>query len=423
MSCIRAFAGRLVSSGGDPLVTYGSYSSTALERGVSTKVGIDSSTNMKISFRTGGVTESQLTMASAAESTIRRFAMQSAARELMPREGVARCMRAGHPREDGTWGVDVLYAPMKAAAHFGGLQCCKSVWLCPVCAAKISERRRVELAEGLNAWLQFTTGERRRTLLVTFTLAHERSDDLSVVFGALKRARKLLVSGRAAMNFASDHGIAGMVRALELTHGLNGWHPHLHVLYFFNCEVPILTFEAAIKARWSACVGAAGRYASWQHGCDVRFSDSDISNYIAKWGKDPGWTTAHEMTKAVTKSGRRKGRTPMQLLVDYLAGDEAAGRLWVQYAVNFKGERQLRWSNGFRERLGLSKAKSDAQIALEQEEVAVILSSLTTGAWRIVLANDARGELLQVAAKGDPLAVEAFLTQLGVSAGSSYWNA
>lgn len=375
---------------------------------------------MKIRFRAGGVTESQLTMASAARSTIRRFAMQSAARELMPREGVARCMRAGHPREDGTWGVDVLYAPMKGAAHFGGLQCCKSVWLCPVCAAKISERRRIELAEGLNAWLQFTTGERRRTLLVTFTLAHERTDDLSVVFGALKKARKLLVGGRGAQQLKRDHGVVGMVRALELTHGLNGWHPHLHVLMFFDREVPILTFEQAITDRWLQCVQSAGRYASWEHGCDVRFSDSDISNYIAKWGKEPDWTTAHEMTKAVTKTGRRKGRTPTQLLADYLAGDEAAGRLWVQYAVNFKGERQLRWSNGLRERLGLTKEKTDAQIALEQEEIAVILSSLTTGAWRIVLAKDARGELLEVAAGGDPAQVEAFLVQLGVGAGSGF---
>lgn len=378
---------------------------------------------MKIRFRSGGVTESQDYMARAAGSTIRRFALQSAARELMPREGVARCMRAGHPREDGTWGVDVLYAPVKAAAHFGGLQCCKSVWLCPVCAAKISERRRIELAEGLNAWLQFTTGERRRTLLVTFTLAHERSDDLSVVFDALKRARKLLVGGRGAQQLKHDHGVVGMVRALELTHGLNGWHPHLHVLMFFDREVPILAFEQAIKARWSQCVGAAGRYASWEHGCDVRFSDSDISNYIAKWGKEPDWTTAHEMTKAVTKTGRRKGRTPMQLLADYLDGDEAAGRLWIQYAVNFKGERQLRWSNGLRARLGLEKEKTDEEIAIEQEEIAVVLSSLTTGAWRIVLANDARGELLEVAARGDPAQVEAFLVQLGAGAGSTYWNA
>jgi hypothetical protein len=94
--------------------------------------------------------------------------------------------------------------------------------------------------------------------------------------------------------------------------------------------------------------------------------------------------------------------------------------LWLQYAVNFKGERQLRWSSGLRARLGLEKEKSDEEIAIEQEEVAIILSSLSTGAWRIVLANDARGELLEVASRGDPAQVEAFLVQLGAGESSGF---
>jgi len=320
-------------------------------------------------------------------------------------------------------GVDILYAPLKHAAHLAGVQSCKSVWLCPVCAAKISERRREDLALGLSNWLTFAVGERRRVLLVTFTLSHDAGDNLSVVFGALKKARRLLVSGRSSAAFREQWGITGTIRALELTHGKNGWHPHLHVLMFFNCEVPILPFEAAIKARWSECVQSAGRFASWEHGCDVRFSDSDISAYIAKWGTDPTWTTAHEMTKSVTKRGRQKGRTPTQLLSDYLEGDDDAGRLWLQYGVNLKGERQLVWSKGLRQVLGLEAEKTDEEIADEQPEIAVILASLTMGAWRVVVANDARGELLEVAATGDPAQVEAFIMSLGVGAGSSYWNA
>ena len=378
---------------------------------------------MKINFPAEGVTESQLPMAKDHGRVIRRFAMQSAARVLLPREGVAKCMRATFPREDGTTMVDVLYAPAKAAAHLGGVQCCKSVWHCPVCSAKISEKRRVELSSGLATWLESPAGEVRRLLLVTFTLAHNASDSLATVFGALKKARKLLVSGKAAQAFKDTFGVVGMVRSLELTHGANGWHPHLHVLYFFEREVPILPFEAAIKARWSQCVQSAGSYASWAHGCDVRFSDAAISEYVAKWGKEPDWTPAHELTKGVSKLGRRGGRTAMQLLSDYLDGDDQAGRLWLQFAVNLKGERQLVWSKGMRQRLGLEVEKTDEELADEQEEIAIILASLTMGAWRVVIANDARGELLEVAAGGDPAQVEAFLVQLGAGAGSSYWNA
>lgn len=345
--------------------------------------------------------------------TIRRYALQSAARDLLPREAVSKCMRRVIPGVDRD-AVSVLYAPAKEAAHFGGLQICKSVWHCPVCSAKISEKRREDLTAGLRAWSEQYTAENRRVLLVTFTLQHERSDDLSVVFGALRAARRLLVSGRKAQAFNFEYGVVGHVRSLELTHGQNGWHPHLHVLMFFDREVPIATFEQAIKARWSECVQARGRYASWEHGCDVRFSDADIADYVAKWGYEPKWTPAHEMAKSGSKIGRRGGNTPMQLLSDYLDGDQRAGRLWLQYAVNFKGERQLCWSKGLRQLLGLAVEKSDEELAVEQDEIAIILASLTVGAWRVIVANDARGELLEVASSGDANRVQSFLSQLGV---------
>lgn len=270
------------------------------------------------------------------------------------------------------------------------------------------------MALGVDRWLAFTPGERRRLLLVTFTLRHSKDDDLSYVFGVLKKARRLLVGGRWSQAFNERYEVAGTVRALELTYGQNGWHPHLHVLMFCRQEIPIVRFEAELKQRWLDCVAASGGSANWQNGCDVRFSDSDISAYITKWGKEPAWTTAHEMTKAVTKTAHRAGKTPMQLLVDYLNGDERAGRLWFQYAVNLKGERQLVWSHGLRDLLGLAEEKTDEEIAVEQSEIAIVLSSLSIGAWRVVLANDARGELLEIAATGDAIRVAEFLRSLGV---------
>lgn len=346
------------------------------------------------------------------ERVIKRFSLQSAARELLPRELVAKCMRQVVPRED-RLEINVLYAPAKNAAHYGGLQICKSVWHCPVCSAKISEKRREELSAGLQNWAAETAGA-RRTLLVTFTLQHSREDSLPTVFEALTKARRLLVGGRAAKDFNERYRIVGMVRSLELTFGANGWHPHLHVLMFAESEIPIIPFERELKERWGRCVSAVGSYASWQHGCDVRFSDADIAAYVAKWGKEPAWTPAHELTKAVNKLGKRNGRTPMQLLSDYLDGDQRAGLLWLQYAVVLKGQRQLVWTPGLRERLKLGQEKTDEELAVEQEEIAVVLSSLSVGAWRVVIANDARGELLEIAHSGDPAKVTAFLTQLGI---------
>lgn len=352
---------------------------------------------------------------SATQRLVQRYAMQATARELLPREAVAHCMRSVVPIVGGASGVNVLYTPVEAA-HYSGLQMCKSVWLCPVCSAKISERRREELTVALDRWSNHGTDATHYVLFCTFTLQHHGREDLSDVLNCLTSARRRLVSGRNAAAFAADYGIVGMVRSLELTHGESGWHPHLHVLYFLDRAVPIVAFEADIKTRWSACVAHLGRYASWANGCDVRFSDAEIAAYIAKFGREPRWTQAHELTKTVSKLGRSGGRTPMQLLLDHMCGDARAGRLWLEYAVNMKGQRQLFMTPKLRLALGLGEEKTDEEIAVEQDETAVILASLSAGAWRAVVANDARAELLAVAATGQVGQVAAFLQELGIRA-------
>lgn len=339
---------------------------------------------------------------------VQRFTLQAAARELLPRERVASCMWRPIPARES---IEVYHAPRTSSAHFGGLQVCGSVWCCPVCAVKVSERRRVELHGGIETWLCAACGH--RLVLATFTLQHRPSDALGVVLGRLKVARRDLTSGRAAKAFNGRYGVAGSIRTLEVTHGANGWHPHLHVLLFLERDVAVESLRDELGERWPQCVAAAGGYAG-KAGCDVRHSDRDIAEYVSKWGKQPRWTTAHEMTKAVTKKGHESGRTPTELLMNYVDQDAAAGRLWMQYACTMKGERQLWWSHGLRKRLGLVVVEqSDEELAVAQDEDAQLLGVLSLYQWRVVRANDARAEVLQAARSGDWMAVHEVLKQLG----------
>lgn len=335
---------------------------------------------------------------------VHRFALQAAARALLPSERVSLCLRRPIP---GRQLVDVFYAPATQSAHYGGLQVCGSVWQCSVCSSKITERRRVELSAGLSAWPG-------RSILCTFTLQHNLSELLPVVLAALLKSYDRLRSGRWWVDFSSSHSISGSVRSLEVTHGSSGWHPHLHVLMLLSEELRLIPFENALKERWLYLLSKSGRYASWGAGVDVRFSDADIAGYLAKLGRQSDWTVAHEVAKAPTKVGRGSGRSPLQLLADFLAGDELSGALWRDYALAFKGKKQLVWSRGLRARLGLVEVeKSDEELAEEQEEIAILLAQLTLSQWRVVLGNDARGELLELAATGDVARVLSFLKLLG----------
>ena len=68
---------------------------------------------------------------------------------------------AGHPPENphgavpagqnqGSEGVGVWKCEKHGTAHYSGLQTCGSVWSCPICAAKITERRRLEVQDAIN---------------------------------------------------------------------------------------------------------------------------------------------------------------------------------------------------------------------------------------------------------------------------------
>ena len=104
----------------------------------------------KVSPRfSGRSTKQKLTGAQAEEITehhLLKWALQAEARAILPNERVAHCLRQVVPIAAG---VDVLHSPEHQVAHYGGLLVCGSVWMCLLCAAKMSERRRDELEQAI----------------------------------------------------------------------------------------------------------------------------------------------------------------------------------------------------------------------------------------------------------------------------------
>jgi hypothetical protein len=346
---------------------------------------------------------------------LERWALQAAARELLPESRVAWCFRRLVPKHVT---VDLLYSARVQRAHYKNLMICARLWQCPVCASKITERRRAELARATDA------NPDLYPVLVTFTLQHSRKVDLSTLLHALMEASRFLKAGKRWKKFVADNGLVGSVRSLEVTYGVNGWHPHLHVLQFYDRKPNEKRVTAFLKARWALALIRWKQTASYARGVDVRSASSDIARYVAKYGHEPvdlrrpfKWSMEHELTKAASKRARGEGgRTPTQLLADYMNGDRQAGELWVEYARVFKGRRQLVWSRGLRERLGITaKEPTDKELATAEDEAAYLLAAITKRQWRVILANDARGDLLEVASTGDVQQVRQFLKSLGAS--------
>jgi hypothetical protein len=345
---------------------------------------------------------------------VERYALQSVVRDLLPGTITAKCLRVSF-RSGGA--VDVFHSPAHQSASFGGLVTCGSVWNCPVCAAKISERRRLELIAAIAAW-EALGGF---VVLLTLTHPHTRLDSLESLLEAETKALKRFFGCRQGRQLMAELGRVGQVRAWEVTHGRNrevnnGWHPHFHILLFLDKPLDsLILVEGRIFQIWSnVCVRAGLGAPSRAHG--VRLDDgSNAAQYVAKMGlEEPRtWGLDAEMTKGHIKRAGSKGETPFDFLRACLAGDDPQARiLFREFSAAFKGKRQLVWSRGLRDRLGLSVVAADAELAAEQEADALLLASLCREEWALVLRFDARGELLELARRGSAEPVRRLLMTL-----------
>jgi hypothetical protein len=198
------------------------------------------------------------------------------------------------------------------------------------------------------------------------------------------------------------------VRAVEITHGLNGWHPHIHELLFVAPGVTWNEVEVVrdLGGRWASDVATVADRLGLGlqvngHGFALTTDWATISDYVTKVGDESDWTMAHEVTKQVVKRGREGSRTATDLLDSMLLGDDLAGDLWREFARATFGQKQLVWSHGGRALLGLGAEQSDEELAAEVTDQAVLMAILTVPEWRVILGNDLRAELLAVAGRGN----------------------
>lgn len=344
--------------------------------------------------------------------TSQRFFLQSVARDFLPDERVAFCLRS--TMNNGTQ-VSIDYSETWERAYYSNLVVCGRVWQCPVCASKISESRRVEMA----LLLERVRTAGHSTFMVTYTLRHHLGDKLADLHKKLTEARRFLKAGRFWQDFKSEFDLVGSVRASELTYGSNGWHPHFHELFISRSPVlDIPRITTALRSRWSQCAVKYGFDSSWAHGVDVRASGLDVENYINKFGRLPRWREEHEIAKQVSKIARSdKGFTPFQLLQagadgTMLPGGRSPRSAFREYHDAYQGKNQLFWSKGLRKAYALDVEESDEDLAASMPDDIRLLSLIDQVDWALVLRYSQRAELLRVASLGDGSLVVQFIHNL-----------
>lgn len=286
-------------------------------------------------------------------------------------------------------GVGVHREARSGSAFYGGLATCGSVWACPVCAAKVQQKRRAELvqlidyaysnvlcAPVLYSALSYTTigpryvrlrcwgvmprpgspsyskvkewaiGPRRPNCptMLTFTFPHGRFDSLAWLRDCMSDAFARLRSGSAWEAIKERVGYEGLVRSTELTHGQHGWHLHTHEIWLLGLlsEQQKAEFLRDLRLAWlAACMSAgligpstkAGRKA-WQLYADYSTSSEERQAYLMSDSRRAKKLAA--AFEVVTQSDARKIHSFMAHSVDarfnvsssdYLAKQDE-GRAW-----------------------------------------------------------------------------------------------
>lgn len=329
-----------------------------------------------------------------AVSRYEKYALQSAARSVFPSERVGNCLRVPTSCES----VDIHKKISTGNFHYQNLQTCGSVWLCPCCAAKISEKRKSEVQQAINCH-EANGGQ---VLLLTLTLPHRLNQSLKVVLNTLLKAHRLFEKGRPYNEgFKVQTGLIGRIRGLEVTYGANGWHPHLHLLLFVDRVADLKQAEHQLLTIWKKVVMKQGFDEPNHHGLTLENGEK-AARYVGKWGLE------HELTKGHIKRSR-EGFTPFDLLrvmVETYAGNGKnvdvfdAVNLFREYGKTFKGKRQLVWSNGLRKMLHLGTEKTDEEIADQVDEETSFFAKIPLNVWRVILAKEKRGEVLAVCERG-----------------------
>jgi len=295
-------------------------------------------------------------------------------------------------------------------AHYGDLQTCGSVWVCPVDASIISERRCVQVQDSIGQWRSM--GCDNVVAMITYTTPHYIYQSLSHVLEIQDKAMKIMKNQPQRNLYEVYKTImekmcsVGAYTGRELTFGENGWHPHRHDVHFIvranNSQLKRWRFALAVA--WAIAFQKAGGIIEDMQAFLFRSVRIDqinddngftrISKYITTVEGDT-WTLAKEATKGIVKTGKNGNITPFGMLEAIRHGNEHSrlysAKFW-EYAQAMKGKKQFFPTPGLSGFLGVDH-KTDAEL-MKESDAGNHYAFLTDAEWEEINVLDIRGEVL-----------------------------
>lgn len=341
-----------------------------------------------------------------------RRKMREALYDISRLKRVTKCGKYAIDRSEG-----VSVRSSGEGAHFAGVQLCGSIWACPCCSAKIRQGR----CEEISAAVRQHVDRGGLALFLTLTVMHGVNQRLADLFPVVADSWRAMNGGQAAKERRERYGITGFIRAIEVTHGENGWHPHLHVLVLLDVGRTVADVERLgdeLVDVWCDTIGKAGMprpSLRGQKAITVENAEG-VAAYVSKvQDADSAAPIALELGRGDLKAARSGHRTPFQILRDFtVTGDLAERALWHEYEEVTRRRQCIAWSKGLRSLFELED-KTDEDINGEEVQGSTLVCKIPHKTWAAVSRRRGMGtELLEAAERRGVNGVRMLLAAAGL---------
>lgn len=380
-------------------------------------------------------TKASSTKTATARRRDRRDERYTHREQLRSVSSIKRIRSCGTPIGVSEVGVKVSGTGSKAIAGFTGLESCGSVWACPVCAAKVASVRQNDIQQVVLGHME----NGGSVAMLTMTMRHNKGQKLADLWDGISAAWKAATNGAGWRADRDTFNVDGYVRTVEVTHGQNGWHVHVHALLLGQGYTDLMALKSRMWNRWQASLTKNGFAKPDENvGSEIHYIEGkkNASKALAEYFTKAGFSEKDESTdygqvqadaKAVNKitleaarsdlkQGKWGNRTPWGILADvFKHGDAADMKLWHEYEKASRGRRQVTWSRGLRSEHGLDeKQQTDEEIS-EQDYQGELIGMIDAVSYRKLCRVHPwiPGKILRAAEQSGKSGVNAVLRAVG----------
>lgn len=294
-----------------------------------------------------------------------KFSLRSAVKNIL--SGVGSLRRISSCGTLAPWTSPALAFGIDGNPYFLTENCGSSS--CPYCATRCGAERLKNLEDGINSFhMLFPFG---CVVMLVLTFSHHAGDVLSDIGKMFSDAKHLFFQQCKVKSILASLGCIGRVTAPETTWSpLNGFHPHEHILFFFESasDDEIISARESLFPYWLHACEKVGLKTDWDRFYFKKQISAYLQDYVTKCARE---VTLSDCKKGF--SGNVTHYSPFQLVSAYMETEKPIfSEKFVEYAAFSKGRKSYNWSKGLAEALlvkkyspGFSSDQKEKKVALE----------------------------------------------------------